>query len=183
MLTRQRPTLLTFDDQDDFNHAKAYLSTKNIPIHQAGTNKFRYIEHTTKKKKKTFDIDHFLLFSSMILRQRSNRPNSTYSTNSYQILLNAMTINESAERNVENYSLLSRQHCHQSSVGIQQQQLNPGLKQVNGKMHIESLSSSSSTSSSSSLSHNTRANNNGTLLDTNVRIGREFDRQIYVRAL
>lgn len=110
----------------------------------------------------------------MIIRQRSNRPNSTYSTNSYQILLNAMTINESAERNAGNCSLLSRQHSHQSSIGIkhQQQQLNPGLKQVNGKMHIESLSSSSSTSSSSSLSHNTRANNNGTLLDTNVHIGR-----------
>ncbi|CAF4001100.1 unnamed protein product, partial [Rotaria magnacalcarata] len=48
----------------------------------------------------------------------------------------------------------------------QPQQLNPGLKQVNGKIHIESLSSSSS-----SVSHNTQANNNGTLLDTNVHIG------------
>jgi len=83
-----------------------------------------------------------------------------------------MTINGAAERNDENCSLLSRQRSHQSSIGIQhghtqvehQQQLNPGLKQVNGKIHIESLSSSSS-------SHNTQANNNGTPLDTNVHIG------------
>jgi hypothetical protein len=82
-----------------------------------------------------------------------------------------MTINGTAERNDENCSLLSRQRSHQSSIGIQhghtqlqqQQQLNPGLKQVNGKIHIESLSSSSS--------HNTQANNNGTPLDTNVHIG------------
>ena len=81
-----------------------------------------------------------------------------------------MTINSTAERNDENCSLLSRQRPHQSSIGIQhghtqahhQQQLNPGLKQVNGKIHIESLSSSS---------HNTHANNNGTPLDTNVHIG------------
>jgi hypothetical protein len=84
-----------------------------------------------------------------------------------------MTINGIGERNDENYSLLSRQRPHQSSIGIQhghiqQQQLNPGLKQVNGKIHIESLSSLSSTSSSS---HNTQANNNGTPLDTNVHIG------------
>jgi hypothetical protein len=84
-----------------------------------------------------------------------------------------MTINGIAERNDENYSLLSRQRPHQSSIGIQhghaqlqQQQLNPGLKQVNGKIHIESLSTSSSTSS-----HNTQANNNGTPLDTKVHIG------------
>jgi hypothetical protein len=81
-----------------------------------------------------------------------------------------MTINGAAERNDENCSLLSRQRSHQSSIGIQhghtqvehQHQLNPGLKQVNGKIHIESLSSSS---------HNTQANNNGTPLDTNVHIG------------
>ena len=104
----------------------------------------------------------------MIIRQRLNRPNSTYSTNSYQILLNKMTINGTVERNDENYSSLSRQRSHQSSNDIQQQQqqFNPGLKQVNGKMHTESLSSSSSSSS-----HNTQANNNGTLLDTNVHIG------------
>jgi hypothetical protein len=85
-----------------------------------------------------------------------------------------MTINGTAERNDENDSLLSRQRSHQSSIGIQHgqtqlqqpQQLNPGLKQVNGKIHIESLSSSSSSSS-----YNTQANNNGTLLDTNVHIG------------
>ncbi len=109
----------------------------------------------------------FFFFSSLIIRQRSNRPNSTYSANSYQILLNTMTINGAAERNDENDSLLSRQRSHQSSIGIQHgqtQQLNPGLKQVNGKIHIESLSSSSS-------SYNTQANNNGTLLDTNVHIG------------
>jgi hypothetical protein len=83
-----------------------------------------------------------------------------------------MTINGPAERNDENYSLLSHQRSHQSSIGIQhgqtqlqQQQLNPGLKQVNGKIHIESLSSSSSSS------HNTQANNNGTPLDTNAHIG------------
>lgn len=84
-----------------------------------------------------------------------------------------MRVNSTAERNDEN-SLLSRQRSHQSSIGIQhghvqqQQQLNPGLKQVNGKIHIESLASSSSTSS---MSHNTQANNNGTLLDTSVHIG------------
>jgi hypothetical protein len=86
-----------------------------------------------------------------------------------------MTINGTAERNDENCSLLSRQRSHQSSIGIQhghtqqqqQQQFNPGLKQVNGKIHIESLSSSTS----SSPSHNTQANNNGTPLDTKVHIG------------
>jgi hypothetical protein len=84
-----------------------------------------------------------------------------------------MTINGTVERNEENYSLLSRQRPHQSSIGIQhghtqqQQQLNPGLKQVNGKIHIESLSSLSSSSSS----YNTQANNNGIPLDTNVHIG------------
>jgi hypothetical protein len=121
---------------------------------------------------KTFYIVFFI--SSLIIRQRSNRPNSTYSTNNHQILLNTMTINGSAERNDENCSLLSRQRSHQSSIGIQhghtqlqqqQQQLNPGLKQVNGKIHIESLSSSSLSS------HNTQANNNGTPLDTNAHIG------------
>jgi hypothetical protein len=88
-----------------------------------------------------------------------------------------MTINGAGERNDENDSLLSRQRPHQSSIGIQhghtqlqqQQQLNPGLKQVNGKIHIESLSTSSTSSSTSS--HNTQANNNGTPLDTNVHIG------------
>lgn len=124
----------------------------------------------------------FLFFSSLIVRQRSNRPNSTYSTNSYQILLNALTVNGAGERNEENYALLSRQRSHQSSIEMQhsyipqqqqQQQFNPGLKQVNGKTHIESLSSlsTSSSSSSSSSSHNTQANNNGTPLDTNVHIG------------
>jgi hypothetical protein len=106
-----------------------------------------------------------------------------------------MTINGTVERNEENYSLLSRQRSHQSSIGNQhgytqqqqqQQQLNPGLKQVNGKIHIESLSSLSSSSLSSS-SHNTQANNNGTPLDTNVHIGMtrsiEFERQMYERAL
>ena len=120
-------------------------------------------------------IIFFFLFSSLIIRQRLSKPNSTYSTNSYQILLNTMTINGTVERSDENYSLLSRQRPHQSSIGIQhghaqlqqQQQLNPGLKQVNGKIHIESLSTSSSTSSS----HNTQANNNGTPLDTNVHLG------------
>ncbi len=43
MLTRQRPTLLTFDDEDEFNQAKNYLSTKGINIYQAGTNQFGYI--------------------------------------------------------------------------------------------------------------------------------------------
>ncbi len=88
-----------------------------------------------------------------------------------------MTINGAAERNDENGALLSRQRSHQSSMGSQhghtqlqlqqQQQLNPGLKQVNGKIHIESLSSSSSSSSS----HNTQANNNGIPFETNVHIG------------
>lgn len=124
-----------------------------------------------------FLVPFFSLFSSLIIRQRPNRPNSIYSTNSYQILLNTMNINSIVERNDENHSLLSRQHPHQSSIGIQhghiqqQQQLNPGLKQVNGKIHIESLSSLSSTTSSSSSSHNTQANNNGIPLDTNVHIG------------
>lgn len=124
------------------------------------------------------DFASRLFFSSLIVRQRSNRPNSTYSTNSYQILLNAVTVNGAVERNEENYSLLSRQRSHQSSIDMQhtyipqQQQFNPGLKQVNGKIHIESLSSLSTTSSSSSSSsHNTQANNNGTPLDTNVHIG------------
>ncbi|CAF4879543.1 unnamed protein product, partial [Rotaria socialis] len=165
MLTKQRPTLLTFEDQEEFYQAQRCLSTKGANIHQAGLNQF----------------------SSLIIRQRSNKPNSTYSKNSYQILLNTIAINNSAGRNDENASLLSRQRSHQSSIGIQHdhshhhhhqqqqqqqqqkyeqpQQLNPGLKQVNGKIHIESLSSSSS------VSHNTQANNNGILLDTNVHIG------------
>ncbi|CAF1444108.1 unnamed protein product, partial [Adineta ricciae] len=156
MLSRQRPTLLTFEDEEEFNEAKTCLSKKGVNIHQAGANQF----------------------SSLIIRQRPSRPNSVYSTNSYQILLNTSTINGSVERNDENYSSssLSRQHPHQSSIGIQhshtqvqhQQALNPGPKQVNGKIHIESLSSLSSSSSSS---HNTQANNNGTpLVDTNVHI-------------
>jgi hypothetical protein len=84
--------------------------------------------------------------------------------------LNTISVNNTDERNDENCSLLSRQRPHQSSIGIQHghtQQLNPGLKQVNGKIHIESLMSSSS----STTSHNTQANNNGTPLDTNVHIG------------
>ena len=112
-----------------------------------------------------------------MIQQRSSRPNSTYSTNSYQILLNAIKKNPADERLDDKTSLLSRQRAHQSSIGIQhghemqlqqqqqQHQLNPGSKQVNGKTHFESLSSSSP------LSHNTQANNNGTLLDTNVHIG------------
>jgi hypothetical protein len=43
MLTRQRPSLLTFDDEKEFNQAKTYLSTNGINIYQAGTNQFRYI--------------------------------------------------------------------------------------------------------------------------------------------
>lgn len=111
-----------------------------------------------------------IFFSSLVIRQRSNKPNSTYSRNSYQILFDTIPINKIVEKNDENASLLSHQRPHQSSIGIQhgysqqqQQQLNPGLKQVNGKIHIESLSSP--------LSHNTQANNNGTLLDTTVHIG------------
>lgn len=40
MLTRQRPSLLTFEDEEEFNRAKAFLSTKNIKSYQAGTNQF-----------------------------------------------------------------------------------------------------------------------------------------------
>ncbi|CAF0898004.1 unnamed protein product [Adineta steineri] len=117
MLMKQRPTLLTFEDEEEFNEAKTCLSSKGVNIHQAGINQF----------------------SSLIVRQRSNRPNSVYSTNSYQILLNTMPVNGTGERNDENCSLLSRQRPHQSSIGVQhghtqvqhQQQLNPGLKQVN----------------------------------------------------
>ena len=43
MLTRQRPTLLTFENEEEFNQAKTYISTKSINIHQAGANQFRYI--------------------------------------------------------------------------------------------------------------------------------------------
>ncbi|CAF5201258.1 unnamed protein product, partial [Rotaria magnacalcarata] len=150
MLTKKRPTLLTFEDQEEFYQAQRCLSTKGANIHQAGINQF----------------------SSLVIRQRSNKPNSTYSKNTYQILLNTIAINNSVGKNDENASLLSRQRSHQSSIGIQHdnshhhhhhhhhqqqqqqkyeqpQQLNPGLKQVNGKIHIESLSSSSS-----SVSHN-----------------------------
>ena len=42
MLTKQRPTLLTFEDEEEFNEAKTSLSTKGVNIHQAGTNQFRY---------------------------------------------------------------------------------------------------------------------------------------------
>lgn len=105
-------------------------------------------------------------FSSMMIRQRPNRPNSTYSTNSYQILYNSSTNHRSDERRSETISLYS----HQSSIGIQhdqigpfpaQQQLNPGLKQVNGRIHIQSAP----------MSHKTHANKNGTLLDTHVHLG------------
>lgn len=41
MLTKQRPTLLTFDDEEEFNQARAYFSSKSIPIKQAGSNPFR----------------------------------------------------------------------------------------------------------------------------------------------
>lgn len=102
-----------------------------------------------------------------MIRQRPNRPNSTYSTNSYQILLNSLPANRSDERASETMSLYS----HQSSIGIQhdqigsfqqqQQPLNPGLKQVNGRIHIQSPP----------MSHKTQANKNGTLLDTHVHIG------------
>ncbi|CAF2346479.1 unnamed protein product [Rotaria sp. Silwood2] len=116
MLSRQRPTLLTFEDQEEFHQAQRYLSTKSVNVQHAGSNQF----------------------SSLIIRQRPNKPNATYSTNSYQILLNTMTISSTAERNDESSSLLSHQRSHQSSIGIQhghsqqqQQQLNPGLKQVN----------------------------------------------------
>ncbi|CAF0935422.1 unnamed protein product [Rotaria sp. Silwood1] len=117
MLSKQRPTLLTFEDQEEFHQAQRFLSTKSVNIHHAGTNQF----------------------SSLIIRQRPNKPNSTYSTNSYQILLNTTTVNSIDERSDENSSLLSHQRSHQSSIGIQhgysqqqqQQQLNPGLKQVN----------------------------------------------------
>jgi hypothetical protein len=55
MLTKQRPTLLTFEDEEEFNQAKTYLSTKGINIYQAGTNPFRYI-------RKKFNVQHFILF-------------------------------------------------------------------------------------------------------------------------
>ena len=108
-----------------------------------------------------------------MIRQRFNRPNSTHSTNSYQILLNRMVVNGLDERIDDKKGPLYRQRSHQSSVGIQhgsahlqhQQQLNPGLKQLNGKIHIESHSLSSP------LSHNTQANNNETLRDANARKG------------
>jgi hypothetical protein len=44
MLTRHRPTLLTFEDEDEFNQAKTSLSMKGINLYQAGANQFRYIE-------------------------------------------------------------------------------------------------------------------------------------------
>jgi hypothetical protein len=56
MLNRQRPTLLTFEDEEEFNQAKTYLLTKGIHIQQAGTNQFRYIY-----SKKKFTIKHFVL--------------------------------------------------------------------------------------------------------------------------
>lgn len=113
-------------------------------------------------------------FSSLMIQQRVDRPNSTYSTNSYQILIGRMSIDTSDERNDDRMSISSRRRIHQSSTNIQhssvelqhQQQFNPGLKQVNGKIHIESLSSSSP------LSHNAQANNNETLRDTNVHKGK-----------
>jgi hypothetical protein len=43
MLTRQRPTLLTFDDEEEFNQAKTYFSTKGTNLNQIGSNQFRYI--------------------------------------------------------------------------------------------------------------------------------------------
>ena len=174
-----------------------YQPKISSPIMQAQINLGRLINKWKRKYVHCIASFSLLSFSSLIVRQRSNRPNSTYSTNSYQILLNALTANGAVERNEENQSLSSRQRSHQSSIGMQQQyqqqQFNPGLKQVNGKIHIESLSSlsssspSSSASSSFSSSHNTQANNNGTLLDTNVRIGMtrwiEFEGQMYERAL
>jgi hypothetical protein len=48
MLTRQRPTLLTFEDEYEFNQAKTHLSTKGINPYQAGTNQFRYIHEKMK---------------------------------------------------------------------------------------------------------------------------------------
>lgn len=42
MLTKQRPTLLTFEDQEEFHQAHRCLSTKGVNIHHAGTNQFRY---------------------------------------------------------------------------------------------------------------------------------------------
>lgn len=43
MLTRQRPSLLTFEDEKEFNQAKTYLSTNGYTMHQAGTNQFRFV--------------------------------------------------------------------------------------------------------------------------------------------
>jgi magnesium-transporting ATPase (P-type) len=42
MLNKQRPTLLTFEDEDEFNQARTFFSNQNISIKQAGTNSFRY---------------------------------------------------------------------------------------------------------------------------------------------
>lgn len=155
-------------------------SIRLAPISQAKVSPLNKQDPIHSGKRLPFDrnkVEHPLslsLSSSLMIQQRSNRPNSTYSTNSYQILLNAIKKNPADERLDDKTSLLSRQRAHQSSIGIQhghpmqlqqqQQQLNPGLKQVNGKIHFESLSPPP-------LSHNTQANNNGTLLDTNVHIG------------
>ncbi|CAF4721781.1 unnamed protein product, partial [Rotaria magnacalcarata] len=40
MLTKKRPTLLTFEDQEEFYQAQRCLSTKGANIHQAGINQF-----------------------------------------------------------------------------------------------------------------------------------------------
>ena len=58
MLTRQRPTLLTFEDEEEFNQAKKYLIIKGIDMHQAGTNQFGYILNT-KKEKKELNINYY----------------------------------------------------------------------------------------------------------------------------
>ena len=43
MLTRQRPTLLTFEDRDEFNQAQRYLSRTDVDIRKAGINQFRFV--------------------------------------------------------------------------------------------------------------------------------------------
>ena len=40
MLTKQCPTLLTFEDEEEFHRARMYFSNRNMPIKQAGSNPF-----------------------------------------------------------------------------------------------------------------------------------------------
>ncbi|CAF0925540.1 unnamed protein product [Didymodactylos carnosus] len=130
VLSNNYPLLFTFYDEDEYNKAKSILTASKVNILKSGTNPF----------------------SSLIIRQTRGKPNCTFASNSYQMLTKGFIKNQSktynggeslvdkSYHNNGGHNTPSSEDDRSQDIGIQHgstQPLNHSLKQVNGKIHIE----------------------------------------------